>query len=85
MSMTPEQIAAVQAGKGVAHVQDPSTGRVYLLIEQGQQPTLSEDYFRAKIGEGITESQRGESKPWNANELKDDLRSRFGTDLPPSQ
>ena len=77
ITMTPEQLAAVQSGHGVAHLQDPNTQRVYLLIEQGQQPTLSEDYFREKLGEGIAESDRGESKAWDVSKLKDGLRRRY--------
>lgn len=84
IAMTPEQLAAVQAGQGVAHVQDPNTQRVYILIEQGQQPTLSDDYFREKIAEGLAESERGESKPWNVNERKDDLRRRYAAKHPQS-
>ena len=76
VAMTPEQLA-IQSGQGVAHIQDPSTQRIYLLIEQGQQPTLSDDYFREKLGEGLAESERGESKPWDVSELKDDLRRRY--------
>ena len=75
--MTPEQLAAVEAGQGVAHVQDPKTGHIYLLIEQGQKPALSDDYFRKKLGEGIAESDRGQSKPWDVDQLKDDLRRRY--------
>jgi len=119
IAMTPEQLAAVQAGQGVAHVQDPNTQRVYILIEQGlieqgfieqgfieqglieqglieqglagqgltekkQQPTLSENYFREKLAKGVAESERGESKPWNINELKDDLRRRYAAKHPQS-
>ena len=84
IAITPEQLAAVQARQGVAHVQDPNTQRVYILIEQGQQSTLSDDYFREKLAEGLAESERGESKPWNVNELKDDLRRRYAAKHPQS-
>jgi len=87
IAMTPEQLAAVQAGRGIAHVQDPNTQRIYILIErglidQGQQPTLSDDYFREKLAEGLAESERGESKLWNVNDLKDDLRRRYAAKHP---
>ena len=74
--LTPEQIAAVQAGNGVAHAEDPVTHRVYLLVEQGQAPTLSDEYFRAKIAAGLAEADRGESQPWDVAALKADLRQR---------
>ncbi len=84
IAMTPEQLAAVQEGQGIAHIQDPNTLRVYILIEQGQQPTLSDEYFREKLAEGLAESQRGESKPWNVNKLKEDLRRRYTAKHPQS-
>jgi len=80
IAMTPEQLAAVQAGRGVAHVQDPNTQRIYILIEQGQQPK----YFREKLAEGLAESKRGESKVWNVNDLKNDLRRRYAAKHPQS-
>ena len=75
--ITPEQLAAVAAGNGFAHVEDPTTRRVYLLVEQGEAPTLSDEYFRAKIAEGIAESDRGECQSWNVEELKSELRRRL--------
>jgi hypothetical protein len=74
--ITPEQLAAVAAGHGFAHVEDPATHRVYLLVEQGKAPTLSDDYFRQKIAVGIAERDRGECQPWNVEQLKADLRRR---------
>ncbi len=74
--LSPEQIAAIQAGGGVAHVEDPTTHRVYLLVEQGRAPTLSDDYFRAKVAAGLAEADRGESQPWDVEALKADLRGR---------
>ncbi len=79
--ITPEQLAAVQEGGGFALVEDLETHRVYLLIEQGQAPTLDDDYFREKLAEGIAESERGESKPWDVCALKDDLRRRHTAKL----
>lgn len=72
--ITPEQLAAVLAGNGFAHVEDPVTHRVYLLVDQGTAPTLSDDYFRDKIAAGIAERDQGECQPWNAEQLKADLR-----------
>lgn len=82
IEMTPEQLKALQAGQGVAHIKDPSTQRIYVLIEQGKQPELSEEYFRMKLEEGIAESNSGHSKLWNPDEIKDDLlRRRAENDL----
>lgn len=74
--MTPELLAAIQTGEGVAHLHDPASGRVFLLVEQCHLSELSDEYFRAKIRKGITESERGESQPWNASDLKSELRQR---------
>jgi hypothetical protein len=78
--ITPDQLAAVAAGNGFAHVEDPATHRVYLLMEQGKAPTLSDDYFREKIAAGIAERDRGECQPWDVEQLKADLRRRHAAD-----
>jgi hypothetical protein len=57
--LTPEQLAAVQAGNGFAKVQDPATHRVYFLIEQSVAPTISDDYVRRKIEEAYAEGDLG--------------------------
>ena len=74
--VTPEQVAAVEAGNGFAHAEDPTTHRLYLLVEQGQAPTLSDDYFRQKIAEGLAEAERGECQPWDVEVMKAELRRR---------
>ena len=74
--ITPDQLAAIAAGNGFAHVEDPATHRVYLLVEQGKAPSLSDDYFREKIAAGIAERDRGECQPWDVEQLKADLRRR---------
>lgn len=63
--VTPEQIAAISAGNGFAHAEDPATHRVYLLVEQGKAPTLSDEYFRQKLADGVAEADRGECRAWN--------------------
>jgi len=45
--LTPEQRQAVLAGAGQPlHIHDPQTQKVFLLIEQGVEPTLDEEYIR---------------------------------------
>lgn len=75
--ITPEQLAAVAAGNGFAHIEDPATHCVYLLVEQGKAPQLSDHYFREKIAAGIAERDRGECQPWDVERLKADLRRRY--------
>lgn len=75
-AVTTEQLRALQAGEGIAHLQDPATGRTYVLIDQGEQPTLPDEYFCEKVREGLEESRRGESTPWDVDRLKQDLLTR---------
>jgi hypothetical protein len=74
-SLTPEQITALDAGHGVMHGQDPATQRKYLLIEQ-IEPTISDDFLRARIGEGLADIEAGNVSDWNAEEFKRQLLKR---------
>ena len=50
IELTPEQRQAVLAGAGLPlHIHDPQTQKVYLLIEQGVEPTLEEAYIRGGL------------------------------------
>ncbi len=82
--ITPDQIAAVAAGNGFAHVEDPATHRIYLLVDQGQAPTLSDDYFRQKVAAGLAEADRGECQPWDIETLKTELKNRHANRSTPS-
>jgi hypothetical protein len=73
-SLTPEQLAAVQAGHGFARVEDPKTHRVYFLIEQTEAPTISDDYVRHKIDEAYADGDLG---PLDMNVIKAELRRRL--------
>ena len=45
--LTPDQRQAILSGAGEPlHIHDPQTQKVYLLIEQGAEPTLEEEYIR---------------------------------------
>ena len=76
ISLTPEQIAAVQAGAGCARFEDPNTHRVYVLAEQGEV-TLSDDYIREKLAEAQKESELGLCEPWDSSALKAELHARY--------
>jgi hypothetical protein len=71
--VTPEQVAAVQAGDGFARVEDPSTHRVYFLIEQTGPIILGDDYFREKIDEAYTE---GGIQPLDMAKVKAEFQLR---------
>jgi len=55
--LTPDQLAAVHAGDGFARVEDPTTHRVYFLIEQAEPPTIDDDYVREKIAEAYADGE----------------------------
>jgi hypothetical protein len=76
IALTPEQIAAVQAGAGYARFEDPRTHRVYLLAEQSEQ-TISDEYIREKLAEAEGESKLGLCEPWDTSALKAELRARL--------
>jgi hypothetical protein len=71
--LTPEQLAAVQAGQGFARVEDPVTHRVYFLIEQPEPPTIDDDYVRAKIDEAYAV---GGIAPLDMNAIKAEFARR---------
>lgn len=73
--MTPEQIAALDAGETFVHAQDPATHRRYLLIEQ-VEPTLDDEYVREKLAQGLASIEAGEVSDWNVEEFKQQLRER---------
>lgn len=81
--MTPEQIAALEAGGSIVRAQDPKTNRHYLLIEQ-IEPTLDEQYVREKLAEGLASIEAGEVSDWDVDEFKDQLRQRHADRKPSS-
>lgn len=73
--MTPEQIAALDAGESFVQAQDPATHRRYLLIEQ-IEPKLDDEYVREKLAEGLASSKAGEVSDWDVEEFKRQLRQQ---------
>jgi hypothetical protein len=73
--LTPEQILALETGSGVMHGHDPTTNRKYILIEQ-IEPTISDDYLRAKLREGREDIQAGRVSEWDVEEFKRQFLSR---------
>src|SRR3954447_26002508 len=57
VSLTPEQLAAISAGGGFAHCEDPATHVHYHLI-QYELPTVDDDYIRSKLAEAQVDSTR---------------------------
>jgi hypothetical protein len=81
--MTPEQIAALDAGESFVHALDPTTQRRYLLIEQ-VEPTLDEEYVREKLAEGLASIEAGEVSDWDVEEFKKQLHERHESRSPNS-
>jgi hypothetical protein len=77
--LTPEQLAAVQAGNGFAKVQDPSSHRVYYLIEQMDAPAISDEYVRRKIDEAYADGDLG---PLDMEAIKAEFRRRQSASFP---
>ncbi len=66
-SLTPEQVAAVQAGGGLARAEDPATHRVYFLVEQPEPPTLDDAYVREMVEEAYAD---GDFEPLDMDVVK---------------
>ncbi len=80
--LTPEQIAAVNAGGGYARCEDPATHEVYHLIRQGNQSLIDDDYIREKLAEAQADIEQGKFAEWNVEEIKQELRQRFANTTP---
>jgi hypothetical protein len=80
--LTPEQLAAVNAGNGFARVEDPATHRVYFLIEQSDPPTIDDDYVREKIAEAYAE---GGLEPLDMAAVKSEVLRRQASKRSPRQ
>jgi hypothetical protein len=81
--LTAEQIAALEAGGGVMFGEDPATHRMYLLIEQ-VEPTVGDDYVRAKLDEAQASIDRGEAVDWSVDEITAEVRRRLESQDRPS-
>ena len=80
--LTLEQLAAVQAGGGFARVEDPTTHRVYFLIEQAGPPTIDDQYVREKIGEAYAD---GIVEPLDMTAVKAEFHRRQALKNSPRQ
>ena len=70
IELTPEQRQAVLAGDGLPlHIHDPQTQKVYLLIEQGVEPTLEEAYIRGGLDLARQQIGKGEVAHGNIEEV----------------
>jgi hypothetical protein len=76
LPLTPEQLAAINAGGGFAHCEDPTSHVHYHLI-QYEPPTLDEEYIRAKLAEAQADIDRGDVAEWDLAEMKRELSVRI--------
>lgn len=79
LSLTPEQVSAIDACSGFAHATDPVSRRTYLVVDQGVAPEFEDAYLRAMLKVGIDQLERGECKEWNLEEAKVRLRERLAS------
>jgi len=63
----------VQAGGGLARVEDPVTHRVYVLIEQPEPPAVDDDYAREKVEEAYAD---GDFEPLDMDVVKAEFHRR---------
>jgi hypothetical protein len=76
LSLTPEQVAALDAGGSLIHAVDPATHRRYVLIDE-VPPQISVQELRAMLQEAIDQSDRGKCVPWDVEEIKQSLWRRL--------
>ena len=75
---TPEQVEILHNNGGEpVHVQVKETNKVYLVIEQGEIPTLDDDYIRQGLEEAARAVERGEVADWDVEEIKAAGRALF--------
>ena len=77
--LTPEQLAAMNAGGGFAHCEDPITHLRYHIV-QYEPPTIDDDYVRAKLAEAQADIDEGRVAELDTSEIKRQLRERFKLD-----
>lgn len=81
VSLTPEQLAAIRAGDGLARFVDLENHLTYYVISQPQTPVLDDelddDYVRGKLAEAAQDSSHGDVADWKIDEIKHELRARI--------
>jgi hypothetical protein len=76
-SLTPEQLAAVNAGDGFAAIIDPTNRFTYYLIKQADPPQVDDDYIREKLVEADIDILRRNYGKWDVEEVKRFLLERL--------
>ncbi len=69
-ALTPDQLAAITAGGGYAHFEDPKTRIVYHLIQQPEAPTIDDDYVREKLAEAYADIEKNGLHPVDIAKIK---------------
>ncbi len=80
LALTPEQVAAVAAGGGIAHAEDPTTHARYTLVDCRCETTHSDEFLRDKLAEGTAQLERGEGIDWDLDAFKQRLAERLEKD-----
>jgi hypothetical protein len=74
--LSPEQIAAIDAGNGIAWCEDPTTHVQYQLIKC-DQPPIGDEYVREKIAEGDADAAKNGFVPLDMARIKRELQRRL--------
>lgn len=77
LALTPEQIAVVNSASGAVYAHDPATQRRFRLVEQPPGERLTVKELRGMIEVALAESERGECRPWDAEEIKEEIRREY--------
>jgi len=81
--LTPEQQQAIATSGGLpVQLEDPSTHKLYVLLEQSNQNVLDDDYVREALSKGIAAVERGDYRKWDPEETKAEGRRRLAARKP---
>jgi hypothetical protein len=75
-ALTPEQLAAINAGGGFARCEDPTSRVLYQLI-QCEPTTIDDEYVRQKIDEAYADSAKNGIAPLDMAAVKAELQRRL--------
>lgn len=67
---TADQLHVLRSHGGTPlHVPVKEANKVYLVVEEGELPSLDEDYIRQGLAHAAEQAERGEEADWSADEI----------------
>ena len=81
IDLTPEQRKAALANAGMPlHIHDAESQKVFLLIEQGIEPTLDKEYIRQGLQVAREQIERGEIADGKIETVIAEAKRRYSED-----